>query len=136
MLVITHARACAPKNRRHRVGGCGAVRRWGGIARGCISCRCFPRLRGTVALGGGEMATRTMKIELSGAQREDGCYHLKSADLPGFHFIIGPDEKEADFETALKDALLTFVPRHLAAKAREQRDGPALKITRTRSALT
>jgi hypothetical protein len=81
------------------------------------------------------MPTRTITIELRGEQRDDGCYHLKSAEFPGFHFIIGPEEEEADFKDALNSALMTFAPRFFAAKAREQRAATGLKITRSRSQM-
>lgn len=63
------------------------------------------------------MAKREMRIELSGEQRADGCYHLKSPDLPGFHFIVGADEKHSDYEMALNQALQIFVPQYLRAQA-------------------
>ena len=78
------------------------------------------------------MDTRKTRVELSGEQRADGSYHLKSDDLPGFHFIVGPDEKQADFEAALSDALLAFIPRYADAKARQRYAASDLKITRSR----
>ena len=30
-------------------------------------------------------------VEVWRRERPDGSYHLKSSDLPGFHFIVGPD---------------------------------------------
>jgi hypothetical protein len=78
------------------------------------------------------MAER-MTIELSGERRSDGSYHIKSPSLPGFHFIVGADEKPSDFEGPLTSALLLFIEAYRKALARRaSQTATAPKITRSR----
>jgi hypothetical protein len=70
-------------------------------------------------------------IKFQGEKRADGSCHFKSGDLPGFHFVIGPDEELADFQDAFIAALTEFMPRYLEARLRAARRRPALKITRS-----
>ncbi len=83
------------------------------------------------------MAKRRMTIELTGEQRSDGSYHLKSSDLPGFHFIVGPDEQLSDFDGPLNAALAAFIPHFLKAQAKRQQEeaGAAFRIIETRPRL-
>jgi hypothetical protein len=78
-----------------------------------------------------------MTIELRGAKRADGCYHLKSPELPGFHFIVGPEERQTDFEGPLYAALKTFMPALFQAQARKSQEQAkrALTITSSRSQI-
>lgn len=68
-----------------------------------------------------------MIMRFEAERRDDGSFHLKSKDLPGFHFIIGASEKPEDFKADLFSALDT----HLRAIAR-QRDALQAKPLRIR----
>jgi hypothetical protein len=65
-----------------------------------------------------------MTYTFEAERRDDGSFHLKNSDLPGFHFIIGPDEKPTDFEEALIAAIRT----HLDAMAKQRAGQKAAPI--------
>jgi hypothetical protein len=54
---------------------------------------------------------------------KDGRIHVKSDDLPGFHFILEEDEKDNPLE-ALAPALDEFVPLFLAARLKAESEKP------------
>ena len=56
-----------------------------------------------------------LRITLTGAERSDGTIHFTSAELPGFHFILGPDERPHD---VLLPTVMQFAQKYYAAKLR------------------
>jgi hypothetical protein len=68
------------------------------------------------------MREMEMSITLTGTERSDGSYHITSEQLPGFHFILGPDEKPED---ALVKAATDFLLMYYSAKLRQAK--PVLK---------
>jgi hypothetical protein len=62
------------------------------------------------------MKEMNLSITLTGLARSDGSYHITSEQLPGFHFILGPDEKPED---ALVQAATDFLLMYYSAKLRQ-----------------
>ncbi|MCC6946884.1 MAG: hypothetical protein IT539_03870 [Bradyrhizobiaceae bacterium] len=73
----------------------------------------------------------TQIIHLIGEPRAGGYIYLTSPELPGFTFLLGPDEKsiEAIIE-AIKPALATYLPHHLRLKDRERAQKMTPRFTR------
>ena len=59
------------------------------------------------------MPTLKCTFDLEGREREDGSVYYTCADLPGFHFILGPEES---IDEILAPALKDFAIRYLAGR--------------------
>jgi len=73
-------------------------------------------------LTGKTIIKRSGSAQLIGEQREGGYYYLKSPDLPGFTFLISPEESE-DIEKlseAIRPALAAYLAAHIAFETRQQ----------------
>jgi hypothetical protein len=70
------------------------------------------------SLFGRSIIKRTGSATLIGEQREGGYYYLKSTDLPGFTFLLAPEEA-SDIEK-LSDAIKPALAAYLIAYCKFQ----------------
>jgi hypothetical protein len=73
-------------------------------------------------LTGKTIIKRSGSATLIGEPRDGGYYYLKSPDLPGFTFLISPEESE-DIEKlseAIKPALSAYLAAHIFFEKRQQ----------------